>query len=371
MKSNLLLNKLHLIQMEYKELLTVLLPKLKSSHAPEALDEINLFWLRHIEEVQLYLRNWFPGENSYVFTAAAYIDYDEKDHWVFLLMGYKHVFDDPLSMYMEILSQMSEGKNFEFLYKQIGVTAENNLKLLENVNEEILILPLRLLNQSNNYNFLYKIGEQVFTSLFNGINSLDDYFSKCDSIDDIIQYAREDIEKLVIFSDDDDISMPFKERFKAALAEKQYMLDVNQPDSHIFYMLVFGSLQQAIDVIFSCVEYGCIPCIIYPVPLHYILWLSESLLDIEHIITLRFKMNISFWVYRLCDKNRITTVRFEEFLKKKEEYDFNARLFRGLAEHGIDEKIFLDHTIKKLVVDELENFYSVLASGEDKVSSKA
>lgn len=366
MKSNLLLNKIHLIQIEYKELLAALVPKLKSSHAPEALDEINLFWLRHIEEIQLYLRAWFPGENSYVFTAATYMDYDDKEHLPFLLMGDKHVLDDPLSKYAEMRSKMSEGKDAEFLYKQIGVTAEDNLKLLENVHEEILILPLRLLNQSNAHNSLYKVGEQAFASLFNGINSLSDYFSKCDSIDDIIQYAREDIGRLVMFSEDDDASLSFKERFKAALAGMQYMVDENKPDSHNFFMLVFGCIQQAIDVIVSCVEYGCIPYIRYPVSLHYISLLSESMLDIEHIITLRFKMSVAFVVYQLCDKNRLATVCFEEFLKKKQEYDFNAKLFRVLAEHGVNEKSFLGNTITKFVIDELEAFYSILSGAEDK-----
>jgi hypothetical protein len=360
------LNKIHLIQIEYKELLAALVPKLKSSHAPEALDEINLFWLRHIEEIQLYLRAWFPGENSYVFTAATYMDYDDKEHLPFLLMGDKHVLDDPLSKYAEMRSKMSEGKDAEFLYKQIGVTAEDNLKLLENVHEEILILPLRLLNQSNAHNSLYKVGEQAFASLFNGINSLSDYFSKCDSIDDIIQYAREDIGRLVMFSEDDDASLSFKERFKAALAGMQYMVDENKPDSHNFFMLVFGCIQQAIDVIVSCVEYGCIPYIRYPVSLHYISLLSESMLDIEHIITLRFKMSVAFVVYQLCDKNRLATVCFEEFLKKKQEYDFNAKLFRVLAEHGVNEKSFLGNTITKFVIDELEAFYSILSGAEDK-----
>ena len=110
MKSNLLLNKMHLIQAEYKELLTALLPKLKSRYVPEALDEINLFWLRNIEDVQLYLRAWFPGENSYIFTAATYMDYDDKEYLPFLLMGDKHILDDPLSRYAEIQSKMPEGK---------------------------------------------------------------------------------------------------------------------------------------------------------------------------------------------------------------------------------------------------------------------
>lgn len=369
MKSNLLLNKIHLIQIEYKELLAALVPKLKSSHASEALDEINLFWLRHIEEIQLYLRAWFPGENSYVFTAATYMDYDNEEHLPFLLLGDNHVLDDPLSKYAEIRSKMSEGKDAEFLYKQIGITAEDNLRLLENVHEEILILPLRLLNQSNVHNSLYKVGEQAFVSLFNGINSLSDYFSKCESIDDIIQYAREDIGRLVMFSEDDDASLPFSERFKAALAGTPYMVDVNKPDSFNFFMLVFGCIQQAIDVIVSCVEYGCIPYVRYPVSFHYISLLSESMLDIEHIITLRFKMSVAFVVYQLCDKNRLATVCFEEFLKKKYEYDFNANLFRVLTEHGVNETNFLDHTITQLVIDELEEFYCILS--RPKISDQA
>ena len=207
-----------------------MLPKLKSRHVPEALDEINLFWLRNIEEVQLYLRAWFPGENSYVFTAATYMDYDDKEYLPFLLMGDKHILDDPLSRYAEIQSKMSEDKDAEFLYKQIGVTAEDNLKLLENVGEKILILPLRILNQSNDYNSFYKVGAQAFVSLFNVINSLSYYFCKCEIIDDIMQYARGDIGRLVMFSEDDDISLTFKERFQSALVGTQYMVDVNRTE---------------------------------------------------------------------------------------------------------------------------------------------
>lgn len=72
-------------------------------------------------------------------------------------MGDKHILDDPLSRYAEIQSKMLKGKDAEFLYKQIGVTAEDNLKLLENVGEKILILPLRILNQSNDYNSFIKL----------------------------------------------------------------------------------------------------------------------------------------------------------------------------------------------------------------------
>ncbi len=360
MKSNLLLNKIHLIQTEYKELLSALLPKLKTSHAPEALDEINLFWIRHIEEVQLYLKAWFPGKDSYVFTAATFMDFEDNEHLPFLLIGDKHILDDPLSKYSEIHSKMPEGRDAEFLYKQIAVTAEDNLKLLDNLHGEILILPLRLLNQSNNHNSLYKIGEQAFISFFNGINSLSDYFSKCGSIDDIMHFAREDIGRLVVFSEDDDATLPFEERFKNTLTGTQYMVDVNKPDAYNFFIFVFGCIQQAIDVIVSCVEYGCIPYIRYPVALHYISLLSENMLKIDHITTLRFKMNIAFVVYQLCDKDRLSEICLKEFLKKNHAYNFNDKLFCVLAEHGITENNFLGHTITQLVLDELEKFYMIL-----------
>lgn len=361
MKSNLLLNKIHSIQTEYKKLLSTLLPKLKTSYAPEALDEINLFWLRHTEAVQLYLKAWFPGKDSYVFTAATFMDFEHTEHLPFLLIGEKHILDDPLSKYSEIQRKIPKGKYAEFMYKQIGITAEDNLKLLENLNEEILILPLRLLNQSNNNNLLYEVGERAFISLFNDISSLSDYFYKCNSIDDIMEFAREDIENLVMFSEDDDILLSFKERFRSALSSTKYMVDENKTDSYNFYMLVFGCIQQAIDVIVSCMEYGCIPYIRYPVAFHYISLISESMLKIEHITTLRFRMSVAFAVYQLYDKDRFSEVCLKEFLCKKNEYNFNDKLFCMLTKHGINEHNFLGYTITQLVLDELEKFYNVLS----------
>ena len=357
-----------MIQSEYKTLLAAMLPKLKNHHAPEALDEINLFWLRHIEKVQLYLKFWFPGENSYVFTAATYMDFDDNEHLPFLMIGEKHVLDDPLIRYSTIQNQMPQGKDAEFLYEKIGVTAENNLNLLENVREEIFILPLRLLNQPNDHNSLYKAGEQAFINLFNGINSLNDYFIKCNSIEDIVRFARKDIGTLVMFSEDDDSTLPLEERFKTALSQTQYLVDTNKSDSYNFFILVFGCIQQAIDVIVSCVEYGCIPYIRYPVSLHYISLLSESMSDIEHITKLRFKMSVAFVVYKLFDKSRLAGVCLEEFLKKNKIYNFNEKLFYTLAEHDVNESNFLGYTITQLVINELEAFYDILS--ENNINSK-
>ncbi len=163
-----------------------------------------------------------------------------------------------------------------------------------------------------------------------------------------------------MFSEEDDATLPFEKRFRIALAETQHMVDSTKSDSYNFFMLVFGCIQQAIDVIVSCVEYGCIPYIRYPVALHYISLLSECMTDIEHIITLRFKMSIAFVVYQLCDKSRLASMGLESFLRNNQTYNFNERLFRTLAKHNVNKNNFLGHTITQLVIEELESFYDIL-----------
>ena len=201
MKSNLLLNEIIKIQSEYLALLSSLLPQLKCGQSPEALDEVNLFWVRHMSAVQLYLKSTFGGENSYVFTASTFLDYEDSEHFPFLLLGEKHVLDDPLGKYSEMCNKMPAGQDAELLYRQTIQTAENNIKIISNCRNHIFILPLRLLSQSKEYNSLFKIGEQVFLNLFVDIEDLNDYFRKCTSFDDILHYARKDIDELVLFTD--------------------------------------------------------------------------------------------------------------------------------------------------------------------------
>lgn len=357
------------IQDDYKTLLSALLPKLKSARSLEALDEINLFWVRHMDAVLLYLRYIFPGNESYVFTAATYMDYDDNEHLPFLLIGEKHVLDDPLSKYSEICSKTTVEKDAGMLYEQVIRTAEDNIKIIENCKNNILILPLRLLNQSSRSDELLEVGKQAFYSLFEDITSFKDYFEKCVTIQDIVKHARKDIGKLVLFSEHDDRTLPFEERFRNALLETEYMVDDTKPDAYNFFILVFGCIQQAIDVILSCVEYQCVPYIRYPVALHYVSLLSENMKDIANIEDMRYKMSVAFVLYRLCNKDALGQCEVETFLRKNNEFQFNKRLFDVFKEKGINKNSFLKHNITELVMNTFEDFYEILSRTENEVIS--
>ena len=357
MSHNLLLNKIHLIQYEYRKTLEYLAPKLKNDYNYTALDEIALFWNRYIEEVQLYLKYWFAGKDSYTFTSSAFLDFERSEHIPFLLMGKNHIVDDPLRKYVDILTKIPKGKNIDFLYRQIDMAVEAHLKILNNLDNQILILPVRLLNQKSSYQFLYEMGENAFISLFNDIDSLEQFYKKCETYEDIIRYAKDNIAELVLFSNDDDKKLPFEVRFKNMLEYYNDELSMEKTDANRFFMVVFGYIQQAIEVLVSCIEYECIPYVSYPISFHYIFLLSERMHKIEYIRTLRFKMVLLQMLYQLCDKDRIGQIEFKKFMKKIQTYNFDDKLFKLLESNGINENYFYDNNLRSLISDELERFY--------------
>ena len=348
------------IQAEYKDLLKVLLPALKTMASPAALDEINLFWLKNIDLVRLYLVNEFAGKDSYVFTASTFMDFDDKEQYPFLLLGKHHVLDDPLCKYSDICSKMQKTHMPEKLLEQIAITAEDNINLIEGCNGHIIVLPLRLLSQTPKDSVLFQMGEQAFISLFNDINSIKEYFEKCDSFADIIKYARDDIGKIVLFSESDEKSLPFEQRYYQAKEENSYMLDHDRAESYNFFVMVFGCIQQAVDVIVSCLEYGCIPFIRYPVALNYILLLEENLSDIPFIPEMRYKMCIANLIYKICDKEKLSWFGFDRFTYAISSFLFNEKVFDSLSQGNINERTFNVHVAVPVTERCLTELYSAL-----------
>ena len=363
MNSNLLLSNIQILQQEYRDILVSLLPKLCSEYyALDALDEIQLFWVRHIESVQLYLRSFFAGQDSYVFSASTYLDYDANEHIPFLLLGKQHIMDDPLNGYSGMAKVMNGSVFSKGLLEQISLTAADNIKIIDNCKGEILVLPLRLFNQTHPNEDFFRIGESVFSNLFEDIDSIRDYFEKCHSIQDIESHARDDISNLVFFCEDDNKAIPFRDRFRNALTTSFAVVDSEQSDAYNFFLLVYGSIQQAIDVIGSCLEYNCIPYIRYPVALHYISLLTENMQHTDFLKNLRFKMSVAYIVHHLCDTAFFNNISFEVFSAKSRIYQFDDHLFNALTTNGINKDNYLQHPIHQIVIEEFQSFYSLFVS---------
>ncbi len=364
MRSNLLQSRILRIQDEYKNLLKVLMPKLTSGRAPEALDEISLFWVRHADEVQLYLKAWFCGEENYVFTAITYMDYDDGEHYPFLLMGNKHIVDDPLGRYARVCELLPNDNDAKDLYKQIGNTAADNIKILDNLEGDVLILPLRSFNVYDSDDLLQKVAENIFVNLFNGIDNISDYFSKCKTFHDIVENARNDIETIIKFSEDDNLSLEFEERFRKAVDESGHYVDKNKTDAENFFMLTFGGIQQAVSVIIPCMEMGFTPFMRYPVALHYSLLLLDNLNEYENARFMKFRICVAFLIHELIDKDAVALVPIKIFLQRKKEYDFESKLKQAFSKNNIDIKDFSLSELTPIIISELEKLYDYINSAD-------
>ena len=219
------------------------------SNGIEILDNINLFWIRNIDVVRLYLETVSLHSESFVYIASSFIEYNHNEHLPFLLVGSQRILNDELSRYAYLCCNMPKENEIKYLLKQIVKLAENNLKILEDTSENILIFPLDLLVKLREDNILFKVSESLFVNMFNDIKDLNDYFKKCNSFDDIINYARENFSKGIVFSENDDKSLPIRERFKCVVSEFDFILDSHHTDAYNFYAIVYGNIQQAIQIV--------------------------------------------------------------------------------------------------------------------------
>ena len=165
-----------------------------------------------------------------------------------------------------------------------------------------------------------------------------------------------------MFSENDDLEKSFKERFQDAVLHNGQHLDNSKSDAYNFFMLVYGYIQQAIDVISSCLEYGCIPFIRFVVAFYYVSILSSQARDMGAIGTMRYKMSVAHALYMLFDKERIGEIDTKEFVSIVKKGNFSSKLFTCLQESGFINTDLLPNTAKDLLLSKLEALYMDLTN---------
>lgn len=364
MERNILLRKMAVLQHEYKELLTKLLPYLEDEIITVALDEIVLFWNKNISLVQLFLKNYVAKEDSYVFTASTYMGIDDKENYPFMLLGNIHIMDDPLGKYCEICCKASEQRVTRNFLEQIVLTANDNIKIIEECEGKIVVLPLRLFNQMPENSLIFEIGEKAFVSLFKDINSLKDYFKKCSSFQDVMFHARKDIGNIILFDEDDDKKLPIEERFYNAIPNIPHLIEGEYTESEIFFQMVFGCIQQAVDVIVSSIEYRTIPLIRYPVALNYFLLLIDNFQDIGIGAQIRYKSCVANMVYRICNKEKLSCKGFSRFVEVIKKEKFGEKLFEELKTTVNEEDMFKVQVVAPIIEKRLSVLYEGIKYAE-------
>lgn len=75
---------------------------------------------------------------------------------------------------------------------------------------------------------------------------------------------------------------------------------------------------------------------------------------------MRFKICIANLIYRMCDKEKLSLIGFENFIKIVNKYNFSGEHFDTLEENNINENNFTIKNIVNIIDNNLNKLYVLL-----------
>lgn len=306
-------------------------------------DNINKFWYKNRKIIETSLSRWFLPNETYIFTAACVLDYNDREHLPFLLYGKQHIFDDPLCRYAQSVLN-NKGTNFaNKLNEKIKELIEDNILILENLKDTIYILPVSFLFNNSNSNIL-KNCDKIFLSMFNKKLTLKDYFRDIKTSKDLEEILKPDIVDKIPFDTNDNLKLPLAERIQIHRAKNDY-LPQEATDAEIFFLVVYGHLSQTINLIFVCVNYNFIPYLRYGVAFKFFTLLIGNFLNIDNTELMLNKASLSYFTKQLFNKDYVKNINIDDYKTK-------CMIF----EKSLLKKVFNGNTLKDgLTLKKLES----------------
>lgn len=355
MGRNFLNNYIKNIQNEYLELLKKIKNKINTDDYFYIIDEINVFWISYINIIQLYFSTISREDDTYIFTGASYLDINDLEHYPFVIMGKIHVIDDPLCKYSKVFNNIEDEVFANKLKSQIIGSVEANIKILEEYSSYFLILPFKMLSDDK-MDIISEQAISIFLSMFSQDNlTLDIFFYKFKTIQDIIDGLKPNIDKSIVFEEDDDINKSLDKRFKAYLKNERFTISNFKTEAHIFFSIILGFIYQALEIIYNCFNYNMIPYLRYNVTFNYVILLSSNFYNITGVKDIIFKSQIAHIIYLIFDKSKFKNTTFYEFSDKIKKYNISDQIENSISQDNITMEnisvkyminIFKDHISK-------------------------
>lgn len=363
MENNLLLHELSLLQEEYKKILIKASNEFFSINTEAVIDEINVFWSRNKKLVHCILQYLSEPYKSYVFTAATILDIDDYEHFPFISLGTYHFWDDPIYKYAKISKKLDNTSWGKKLQEQVLSTIHDNIKIIENTNGFIYILPIRLLAEKEAAEITHEAATQAFLSMFKEKITMEEYRSKYKTIQDIKAALAPGVEKSIILSEDDDNSLDLEIRFSQFIDLNEIPLSTNATEAEVFWFRLYSFLSQAFDIMLMCTENRLIPYIRFDVALKYLLILAGNFGDSMELSDMLFKCAVAHIVHHSFDKERIIGIDFKTYCDYIRLYDFENKLFRRLADNGITLKTPSVKKTEALIIEQFNEIFDTLHNG--------
>lgn len=261
MRRQILNKEINEIQIEYLKLLKVLSQRVEIEDLRGLLDEIQMFWFKKKNTLQLIGDYLFNNKEVYCLTGATIFDIEDFDQNIFFINGDYQVFDDPLPSYLTIVSNsdMQKGSFSNYVKKLKTIIIdliEDEIRLLESSIEGFYILPLRYsLSLITKRDSLTQITEKLVNHFYKEKVTLNGLANVID-IENIVDL--EAIKNIILFEGDDP-SNHVSDRIERYKENESDIVPIEFNQSQVFYIILFGNFNQALDIIQTSLQFNIIP----------------------------------------------------------------------------------------------------------------
>lgn len=328
MKNNYFKDEILKLQQEYCTLLKISEKKLNSDEFMYALDEINLFWFANRHKIELFL-NYYYGADTVMHTGASFLNVNYNEHFPFVMFGEKHIIDDPVGNFGNVMSMLQENPDLaDNIKEQIILTVEQNIKIIENYNDIIQIFPIRLMNIEDKQENI-KTAQNAFFQLFKEEDmDLEKYAKTFTTIEDVVNGIKEYCHNYIFF-DKDEEQAPLEKRFRDFVGKNKFATSMGVNDAQKFYSLIIGYFIQSIDILFACLKYNMYPYIRYAIPFHYLTLILTSMdkaLCSKEIQDIYKMIIMSYALHQNVDLQQFDNVDFIKFYNDLDEKGIKAKI---------------------------------------------
>lgn len=301
-KENSIFFYMNQIQNEYLGLLLYLQKNLTVENLEFLLDEVKVFWDKRKNKIDIILSSIISDNfNVGYLTCATQLDIDDIDYLSFLLYGDHHIFDDPLPV--RLLLSTSKNKLSSYFYEKTIELISDNIRVIKELNQKIWLIPVRYLYSSIDlFEDITSRVDDIFISLFDNITSLDDYFQKCSTVEDINKHLNIKMKKSICLTEQEPVKFSFVQKFNKMKQHEIFDKLKMKNDADVFYFQMKSYILQALDIIFTSVNSRLVPFIRFkPAFLNFQLLVDNFKKPFPELKLIKNKSYIYYLFYRKMD----------------------------------------------------------------------
>jgi hypothetical protein len=239
---------------------------------------------------------------------------------------------------------------------------DSNLKIINEMRDVIYILPVsHLLDDKEYVNF---VAEKVFTGMFNGIDSMNDYMSKCSDLNSIISLLNPSMIDRIILNELEDLQIDFPARYNIA---KEYMTQHGfehlSCDSEILWFALYSKILRASNIFVLCTKYQLVPYIRYDVVFYWFINICMALRqnrDLQeaanafNLNLLELRSRIAFTLSRVFNRDIEMSCDVSEYAHLSKVFNVYKRITEQLNDSDTDVNLV------KTADSVLDEFYEYL-----------